>query len=240
MRKTSVLVEMPVHEAVEIARARQVGAERLFDDDAAPPLGRGATRQLRGADVFDDRAVHRRGNGEVEEHAVGAVDRLEAIGQLPVEPRIVERALDVVHPIGQRARDLVGVRQSDELPETVAELLAEALVAKRRTRDADDRKARGQALAVRQGMERRQQLPAREIARCAEDNERRRTRRRVEPKPIRKRVHVHPIAIIARPDSGTYFDLMDARYAFARGVPSRRSRVSTSSRTAGSFSCSAI
>ena len=66
------LVEVRVQQLVQRARAGEIGAERLFDDDPAPAFRRRRRRQPRGAELLDDRGVDGRRNREVEEHAVRA------------------------------------------------------------------------------------------------------------------------------------------------------------------------
>ena len=144
-----LFVEMLVREAIERARAVEVGAERLLDDDAAPAPRRRIGEPGR-AQLLDDRRVDGRRNREVEEHAFGAVDLRQARLQALVQLRIVGLAGDVVHPAGERFGDLVfTVAGAGELLQAVAELRPERLVVHLAARDADDGELRGQAAAPR-------------------------------------------------------------------------------------------
>ncbi len=186
-----VFVEMLMGEAVEGARAVEVGAERFLDDDA-PPATLGRVGKTRRSQVLDHGRIDGRGNREVEEHALGPVDLRQAGLQPLVERRIVGFATDVVHPAGQRFGDLISASlDPGEFFQAVAELGSECLVVHLAARDADDRELRGKTAASRQAIDRRQKLAAREIARRTKDDERRRPRRRFEPKPIMKRIAVH-------------------------------------------------
>ena len=67
-------------------------------------------------------------------------------------------------------------------------MVAELVVGHRAPRDADDGKLRGQTLSTGQLVNRGQQLPARQIAGCAEDDERRRIRGGFDAQAVQQRI----------------------------------------------------
>ena len=81
----------------ELLRRRAVVAERLLDDDAS------VLRQPRLRQALDDGAEEERRDLEVEDRALGAVDRL---GDALVRGRIGEIAGDVGEPVGEALEDL--------------------------------------------------------------------------------------------------------------------------------------
>jgi hypothetical protein len=165
------LVQVRVHQLVQGARAGEIGAERLLDDDAPPGVRCLGPRQSGGAEVLHDRPVHRRRNREVEERAEPAAALLETGSDPSVQPRIVHLPLKVRHVSRERRRHVVGRGETGELREALVQFLLERLVGHRRSRDADHHEARRQPLAEREAIERRQQLAPRQIAGSAEDDE---------------------------------------------------------------------
>ncbi len=145
-------------------------------------------RQARGAKLLDDGLVDAGRDGEIEQHPLGTVDLVEtgldALRRAP-DRRSRRRRSES----GARAmRDLVVPADLRELAQAVLELLAERVVGHLRAADADDREPRRQPLTARQVVERRQQLPLGQIARRAEDDERRRTRGGFDPEVVAERV----------------------------------------------------
>src|SRR5207247_11178812 len=75
-----------------------------------------------------------------------------------------------------------------ELAHRVLRLVAELVVRPLRAGGADDRELLGQELAKGEGVERRDDLAVRQVARCAEDDEHARLRRTALPEPLEQRI----------------------------------------------------
>jgi len=160
---------------VDHARALQIAADRLLDDDARDPaLGR--RHEPRARELLHGRREERRRNREV----VDAVPVQAALVLDDVEPRAERRErLLAVHFGGdeeeRRGERLPGVRFDRAPRELLDALLGEravVVVAHRLAADADDRDAWRQDPVDVQVVERGQQLAAREIAAAAEDDDR--------------------------------------------------------------------
>ena len=153
---------------------RQAGASA----DARPPS----------PELLDDRLVHAGRNGQVVQHALGAVDLVELRLEPLIQRGVAQLARHVEDAPGQRARHLVVALDLGELAQAVLELIAKAVVVHRRPADADDREARRQAMVARQVVDRRQQLPLGQVARGAEDDESGRSRSGFDAEIVAERI----------------------------------------------------
>jgi hypothetical protein len=129
------------------------------------------------ADGFDDRLVGGRRRREVEEPVrVGAereIELVERASKLFI-PGIVRRR-DEMKMLREAAPDLlVQWLRPAVLRDRLVELLAVFLVAQRLPRRPDDGERRGEQPLQREVVERGNELALREIARAAEDDDRRR------------------------------------------------------------------
>ncbi len=167
-----VLAQVPVQGGVELARRLQVAAERLFDDDAAPPVA--LDGQAGGGQRVDQAGVGLRRRGQVEEQigraAVSADFRQAAseAAQLFVDGEIT---FQVVQPGGEGAPGGLVEQLRGERLQPLAGLLAERVVRGGAARHAQQAEAfRKPSLAV-QFEQGRDQFPPGEITRGAEDHQ---------------------------------------------------------------------
>ena len=146
-------------------------AERLLDDQPHPAL-LGAPL----ADLRHRRRERLRRHGEVVEPvAAGAalgVDLLEHAPDPVLALLVVELGADVAHPGRERVPHVLAERVARVLLHRLLHRGGELRRAARRARDADDRELLRQELAVGERVERRDQLPLRQVARGAEDHDR--------------------------------------------------------------------
>jgi hypothetical protein len=143
--------------------------------------------------VVVDRAERARRDGEVVDaiaaRAVGTVELLELLAELAEVRRVLELARHVV----QAAREVAPHRLVDglaarELAHGVVHVLAELVLALLGQGEADDRHARRQEARYGEVVEGGEELPPREIARRAEDDEHARRRRALRLEADAKRV----------------------------------------------------
>jgi hypothetical protein len=164
------LVENSARDAVELARACQVMADRLLNHD--PRL----FPEPRLADPLDDRRKGRGRRRAIEEPpAPGAkvgVEGEEALAQRPEGLWVVERRGDVGKLSSERLPASVVKPVAGELLDPAAGPLAEVRVVEAAAARADDRVALRQQPLVGQVVEGREQLAARQIAGRAEDDDR--------------------------------------------------------------------
>ena len=164
-------------------------AERLLDDQADPALGAPPL-----AELVDDRLEGGRRDGEVVEAVARAaallVEVVQRVDDAVLALVVGEVGGDVAHPLGQLAPDL--------RVEVVAGVLADRLLHLRDpllrrllgAGDADDAEALRQQPAQRERVERREDLPPRQVAGRAEDDDRARVRAAPEPQALEQRIAV--------------------------------------------------
>ena len=165
-----VLPEPAVQQLVELARRREVVAERLLDDQPHPALLRPPL-----ADLGHRGRERLRRHGEVVEAvAAGAALGVELLEHLPdaiLALLVVELGADVAHPRGEPVPDVLPERIARELLHRLLHRGGELLRRLRRARDADDRELLRQQLAVGERVERGDQLALRQVARGTEDHD---------------------------------------------------------------------
>jgi hypothetical protein len=173
-----------VHDLVERESGLAIVAERLLDDDPRPS---GVAPQPMLGDGFDDWFVSRWRSREVEEPVrVGAEREVELVERAPeVFVSGIVRRRDEMEMLGEAAPDLlVEWLRSAVLRDRTVQLLAVLLVAQRLPPRSDDGERRREQPLVRKVVERRDELALREIARSAEDDDRRRLGDAREPEPL--------------------------------------------------------
>jgi hypothetical protein len=154
-------VEDLVHDRVELLRARQIVAEGLLDDGAAPralaALRESVLLQLRD-DGREELRRHREIEGEVAARTTGLVQLLD--GRLEAAERlvVVEDALHEAHPLGQLLPDLLAERGARMLLDGVVHDLREVLVLPVAAGESHEGEARRQQPAVREVVDGRHQL----------------------------------------------------------------------------------
>ena len=168
-----VLAEDGVDHLVERPRRLAVVAKRLLDDDARPA---GLTSQTVLGYRLDDRLVSGGRRREVEETVRVCAQREVELIQRASERLVsgVVRGRDEMQMLGEAAPDLlVQWPRPAVLRDGGVELLAILLVAHRLARGADDGKRRRQEALQREVVERGDELALSEVARAAEDDDRR-------------------------------------------------------------------
>ncbi len=162
------------HDGVELARAREVVAEGLLDDHAAPRLLRRAGQPRLGELAAHDGERARR-DRQVERvvaaRAALGVERLDRLAQALERLVVVERALDEPDALGELAPRRLAERRARVLLDGVVHDLREVLVLPVAAREAREREARRQQAAVGEVVDRGHELLAGEVARDAEDDE---------------------------------------------------------------------
>jgi hypothetical protein len=161
-----------VHDLVELKRRLAVVAERFLDDDARPS---GLASEVVFADRFDDRLVCGRRRREIEEPvrvcAEGEIELVERAPELFVSG--VVRRRDEVKMLSEAAPDLLVERSRPAvLRDRAMELLAVLLVAQRLAGGTDDGERGGEQPLEREVVQGGNELPLREVARAAEDDDR--------------------------------------------------------------------
>jgi len=167
-----VLPKDRVHDLVELERRLAVVAERFLDDDARPS---GLASEAVFADRFDDRLVRGRRRREIEEPvrvcAEGEIELVERAPELFVSG--VVRRRDEVKMLSEAAPDLLVERSRPAvLRDRAMQLLAVLLVAQRLAGGTDDGERGGEQTLEREVVKGRNELPLREVARAAEDDDR--------------------------------------------------------------------
>ena len=178
-----------LQEAVQLARARQVMAERLLDDQPRP--GRTLcvrSRQARLAKAFRDGAEEVRLRGEVEDiiarDAVFLRDSLQAFAERLIVLRLVEFPAMVEQPRREpRPEVLRLVRRFlvRERFDALAHRLGETGVGLRPAREPDDRELLRLEPLPEKAVDRRDQLALRQVAGGAENHQDERLRHGVAP-----------------------------------------------------------
>jgi len=145
-------------------------AERLLDDQSRPAL-RGAAL----ADRLDDRLEDGGWGREVVDAIAPRLALLVELGQRRGEVVLAllvgEVHRDVVHAFGKRLPDVVTERIARVLLHRGLHPFPELVVRLFRARDADDGEVLGQEAAVRERVERGEQLAFRQVPGRAEDDE---------------------------------------------------------------------
>ena len=187
-----VLVEVLVKQRVQLTGGREITAERLLDDDAAPGSRCCLVAESSLAETLDHRAVCIRRDRQIEKDAGISIHRLDAFTQPLVDGRIVQLSVDVMQPLGQRIRHVVPrIVHLPEVAQALAEVLAKTLVVERASCHADNGKPRRKPLPSRESIQRGQELAACQVAGSAEDHHRRRAGRWLDPQAVPQRVVVH-------------------------------------------------
>ena len=192
-------LEMLVQPAIELARRRKIGAERLLDDDAAPSAV-DLTHEARFAEMVRDRTERGRRGREIEQSvAVGAEcagGRVHCARQAGIGRGIVEITAQVRKPPQQIVDDLLIDRRGGELAQRVVHARAERVIRHLAAGDADDGKAVRQQPRDGEIIERWHQQTFGQVAGRAEDHEGARiglTRRRLRGTHPRWRRNVHHV-----------------------------------------------
>ncbi len=156
-------------ELVQLLRRLQVGAERLLHHDA------GVLVQARLREALHDRA-ERDGRNREEEEPAGAPELVLRLRHRALERVALPRA-EAAADVGQALREPVpvaagvgglhGAELLDRLPGEVAELVVRVVLA----RGADDAVAVRKQPRLGQVIETGEELPAREVPGCPEDDE---------------------------------------------------------------------
>ncbi len=174
--KDLAFVEMAGQLAVDLDRAGEVAADRLFDDDAGEALvGIGridhAARAQSGRALVDEG----RRNGEIEDVIAGAADffieLLEALAQLGVVGRVGEGAGDEMEQRCEPGPGGFVELLARELFDAGAGELAIGVVVDMFHREADDREFLGEFRIDHQIVERGKELAVAEVAGSAENHE---------------------------------------------------------------------
>ena len=136
------------------------------------------------AQLADDHREELRRRREVEDAVEDdpglLVELVELVLEALVDAGVVERARDVAHALEQRVEHLSSGLRREYLLDRLARHPAEVVVRDVRARHPDQVEALGQRALVREVVERRQQLAVGEVARGAEDHQ----RRRVDRQPL--------------------------------------------------------
>ena len=145
------LVEHAEHGMVELARARQVAAERLFDHDARPArAGIAALHQPGLAELFDDRRKKRGQRGQIKNVVAGSaalpIDRREQLFEAGKGIRFVDIAGRIEQPLHERVEHRIV--DGSFVGDTLAQPVAKIIVAQRRARNADGGKTGRQLLRL--------------------------------------------------------------------------------------------
>src|SRR5712691_10593374 len=161
-------------QAVQLAGALRVVAERLFDDDARPAVL--LARQPGGAEVADDRPVEARRRRAVEEPVARTAVPLLERGQRVVELLTARELRGVGGHVGQGGGEALPHRlgrrlDARELRHRFAHARAELVVGHLRARGADDRERLGQRAARVEAPQGGDELAAGQVARRAEDDQ---------------------------------------------------------------------
>jgi hypothetical protein len=119
------LVEHLRDPVVDGARARQVAADRFFDDEPRERLGGVAARdQARRGNALDCRDEERRGNGQVVDAVAGnaalVLDDVETRAKRGERLGVVQRALDEEQRARERLPALVVRRENSLMPSRAA------------------------------------------------------------------------------------------------------------------------
>ena len=187
------LGEGALQKAVQLARARQVMAERLLDDQPRP--GRSVlvrARQARLAKPFRDRTEEVRLRGEVKDIIAGDAVSLRHPLEAFAERLIVLRLMELPAMVGQSRREprpevlrLVRRFLARERFDALAHRLGETGVCLRPAREPDHGELFRLKPLPEKAVDRRDQLPLRQVAGGAENHQYERLRHGVAP-PRRK------------------------------------------------------
>ena len=158
------LVELLGEQGVQLLGRLEVVAERLLDHEPVPAVLRAPL-----ADLLDERADHRRRDGEVVD-AVSA--RPEVLVHVRERPRdlgparvVAEVHVEVAHRFGQGLPDVLAERIARVLLDRRLHVLAELVVGAFRARVAEHGEVARQQLSERERVERREELLVRQVAR---------------------------------------------------------------------------
>jgi hypothetical protein len=144
--------------------------ERFLDDEARPAAGAAAA-----AELHDDRLDRIRRHGQVVQ-AISArsprrVQIVERFDNALVVLRVGEVRAHVAHALGELVPDVLAEFVPPMLDDRIAHAVAKVLRRHTRTRHADDAELRGKEVSEGERVEGWEELPLREVARCAEDRE---------------------------------------------------------------------
>ena len=183
------LLEYVQHTLVQLARRREIEAERLLDHD--PRLRSFAAVQPRGAELGADQREELRRRRQVEDTVQRVAGLIVEIAQeaidLGVDAVVIEHARHVAH-LGEQPVEHVRVWPSPrEALDRLARHLLKVLVRLLAAGDADQLEPLRECSLVREVVQSGQQLAAGEVARRAEDDERGRMDRKVL-EPLDQRV----------------------------------------------------
>ncbi len=169
-----VLVEDIEEVVIELARRREIRAERLLDDDSTP----GAVflaRETRSSKLAGDRPERRRRGRHVEQAiALGATLGLDPLQGLP-QPIVARGIVDIAAHIGGATDDTLGElffhRPGGELLQRFAQVLAERVIRHFGAPDADQSKCVRQQATRRKIVKRWNEQPVHEVPGGAEHHQ---------------------------------------------------------------------
>src|SRR4029453_971164 len=178
-RRTDLLVQLP--------RGGEVAAERLLHDHPRPALGRAPL-----ADLADEHGDRVRRDGEVVDAVAGRaallVEVVERRDHAVLAAFVREVGRDVAHPLGEPLPGLVAELVPAELLDGALQPFAELVVGLPGAGDAHDAELLRQQPPQRERVERREELAPGEVPGGAEDDQRARLRRALQPQPFEQRV----------------------------------------------------
>ncbi len=190
-----VLLKDRPESGVEEARRVEVPPERLLDDDLGlVRLAEVPAAQAAQAQVLDDRTEHRRRGRNVEKALHLAADApldLRDTGRQPVEARLLVVSPRHIRRGGAHLRPDLGVQlAAGELLDRPGRHRPELLVGDGLPAVAHQVEVRGKEVVVAQVVDRRDELPGREVAGRAEDDHDRRRGAAVLAQALQERVSV--------------------------------------------------
>ncbi len=223
-----VLAEPAVQQLVQLQCRAEIAAERLLDDQPHPSLLVSPLSDLR-----HSRRERLRRHGEVVEAVAGSamlgVDLLQCVtdGVLPI--RVVEVGADVSHPARKRRPDVLSERVACVLLDGLLHRGRELGRCLLRPRDTDDGESLGQELAVRESVERREELALRQVAGGTEDHDRARLGPAPDVEALEKRVRLVAHADASEPTLARIPSRSSANESANFSTPSASSVATTSS-----------
>ena len=182
-----VLSEPAVQQVVQLARRREVVAERLLHDQPHPALLRAPL-----ADLFDCGREGLRRHREVVESVAArpalGVDLLEHAPNPVLTLLVGELGADVAHPRGEPVPDVLPERIARELLHGLLHRGSELLRRVGRACNADDRELLREQLAIGERVERGNELALGQVARGTEDHDGARLRASAQLQTLEQRV----------------------------------------------------
>ena len=168
------LAKLQEQQKAQKAAKDQIVAERLLNDHS-PPGTSFVCGQARRSQLFDHSGEEARGDRQIERMvAVGATDSVEVTEDFR-EFRVgfigIKIAGHETHAAGKLFPDVLAEWCAGVFPDGVFSDLGEVLISPVPAGEADEGKRRGQEAPVREVVDRRKQLLARQVAGNAEENQ---------------------------------------------------------------------